>query len=246
VRNSGLRGERVAVTLDIDWAPDFVIDHVARALAAREVAATWFVTHASPAVDRLRERPDLFELGIHPNFGAGSTHGATPEDVLAHVLAIVPGARSMRTHGLIQSSALLALVRARTEIAVDASLFLPHAAALAAVDYPLPAGALRRVPFFYEDDAEMLRERPDWDAAGLAREADGLAVFDFHPIHVYLNSADTGAYERLKAGGFPDVGPAAVDALVGDGPGAGTAFSGLLDALAGARGRTVSELGAAA
>jgi hypothetical protein len=166
--------------------------------------------------------------------------------VLAHLLEIVPGARCMRTHGLIQSSALLALVRARTKIEVDASLFLPHAPALAPVDYPLPAGALRRVPFLYEDDAEMLRDRPLWDAAGLAEASEGLAVFTFHPIHVYLNSADTAAYEQLKALGFPHVSPRVVDELTQDGPGAGTAFVGLLDALAGERGRWVSELGAAA
>ncbi len=69
---------RAAITLDVDWAPDFMIDAAAQALVDREVKATWFVTHASPAVERLREHPDLFELGIHPNFLAGSSHGATP------------------------------------------------------------------------------------------------------------------------------------------------------------------------
>jgi hypothetical protein len=138
--------DRVAITLDVDWAPDFAIDHAARLLVAHEVAATWFITHASAAVERLREHPELFELGIHPNFAAGSTHGRTPEAVLDHVLALVPEARAMRTHGLVQSSALLALVRAHTRIAVDASLFLPHADGLAPVEYPLETGTLRRVP----------------------------------------------------------------------------------------------------
>ena len=63
----------IALTFDIDWAPDWAIDLTAGILREREVRATWFVTHESPAVDRLREDSELFELGIHPNFLPGST-----------------------------------------------------------------------------------------------------------------------------------------------------------------------------
>ncbi|HET7110393.1 MAG TPA: hypothetical protein VFI41_05940, partial [Gemmatimonadales bacterium] len=36
----------VGFTLDVDWAPDCVIDHVAEELRQAGVPATWFVTHA--------------------------------------------------------------------------------------------------------------------------------------------------------------------------------------------------------
>lgn len=80
----------VVLTFDIDWAPDFMIDFVAEGLTQRRVRATWFVTHASPAVEWLREHPDLFELGIHPNFAPGSTQGDSPEAVLRHCLRLEP------------------------------------------------------------------------------------------------------------------------------------------------------------
>ena len=230
-----------AITLDVDWAPDHAIDAVAGELIERDVRATWFVTHASPAIDRLRDRPDLFELGIHPNFAPGSTHGETPDAVLDHCMAIVPEARSMRTHGLVQSSALLALVRERTPVRVDASLFLPGANDLAPVDYPLASGSIVRVPYLWEDDAEMLRPDPVWDAWGLAARTRGLAVFDFHPIHVVLNSADMRAYEALKRRGLDGATAGDVASLRHDGVGAGTAFAGLLEGLAGG-GRRISEL----
>ena len=82
----------LAITLDIDWAPDFMIERVAGALLSKGVKATWFVTHRSLAIDRLRHHPELFELGIHPNFAAGSSHGDTPEAVLGHVIDLVPDA----------------------------------------------------------------------------------------------------------------------------------------------------------
>src|SRR4028119_935918 len=93
---------RVAITLDVDWAPDFVIDSVAETLRRARVKCTWFVTHPSPAVDRLRRHPELFELGVHPNFLPGSTQGATAADVLNYCRRLVPDARSMRTHSLVQ------------------------------------------------------------------------------------------------------------------------------------------------
>jgi hypothetical protein len=74
--------QRVLLTLDIDWAPDAAIDFVAEILVSRGVKATWFVTHDSPGVRRLRARPDLFELGIHPNFLPGSSHGRSGEGAL--------------------------------------------------------------------------------------------------------------------------------------------------------------------
>lgn len=132
----------VYLTLDVDWAPDFMIDNVAERLVSQGVNATWFVTHESPAIDRLRRHPGLFELGIHPNFSRGSTHGATPEAVLRSCLSLVPDAVSMRTHALIQSSPLLVQVRASTSIRIDVSMFLPHHANLQPVSLWMDGRAL--------------------------------------------------------------------------------------------------------
>lgn len=194
-----LEGGLVAVTLDVDWAPDFVIDGVAARLIESGVKATWFVTHRSAAVERLRARPELFELGIHPNFRPGSTHGASEEEVLRHCLEIVPEALSMRTHSLVQSSPMLAMLRAATRVRTDVSLFLPHHPGLQPVHLRTDSGPLLRIPFFWEDDAEMLEPAPDWKPQSLTDGVDGLKVFNFHPIHVYLNSPDMGAYCALKA-----------------------------------------------
>ena len=191
--------DEVILTLDVDWAPDFIIDDVAQRLVSRDVRATWFVTHESPAIDRLRRHPELFELGIHPNFSQGSTHGATPEAVLQSCLSLVPNAVSMRTHMLIQSSPLLMDVLGSTPIRVDVSMFLPHLPGLQPFPFWMKRRALWRVPFFWEDDLEMERPEPVWDLQPLLDIGPGLKVFDFHPMHVYLNRVDMFAYQKLKA-----------------------------------------------
>ena len=47
----------IALTFDVDWAPDFAIDFVARKLVRDHVRATWFVTHDSPGIRRFVHSP---------------------------------------------------------------------------------------------------------------------------------------------------------------------------------------------
>lgn len=185
------------VTLDIDWAPDVAIDFAAEILVRHGVRATWFVTHASPAVTRLRGQADQFELGIHPNFLAHSSHGQTPDEILAHCLELVPDATSARMHGLVQSTQLLDRLFTTTSVHTDASLFLPRTPHLQPLTYDWRRIPYTRIPYFWEDDIEMERAQPDWHAAPLLA-LPGLKVFNFHPIHVFLNSADMAPYFALK------------------------------------------------
>jgi peptidoglycan/xylan/chitin deacetylase (PgdA/CDA1 family) len=35
------------ITLDTDWAPDFILEHVSEILTERKIKATWFITNES-------------------------------------------------------------------------------------------------------------------------------------------------------------------------------------------------------
>ena len=188
----------IVLTVDIDWAPDFVIDYVADLLISSKICATWFVTHMSPAVNRLSHHADLFELGIHPNFLPGTTQGNTEEEVLEYCFSLVPKARSLRTHGLVQSSPLLKRIATQTPITTDVSLFLPHMPNIRPFEFRLGGCTLLRVPFFWEDDLEMEFVDPCWHLTSLLRVGKGLKVFNFHPVHIFLNSIDLNAYQSLK------------------------------------------------
>jgi len=154
----------------------------------------------------LRANP-LFECGIHPNFLPGSTQGDDPEQILDHCLALVPEAVSMRTHSLFQSTRLLDLVIATGRIRVDATMFLPGVDDLKAFAYDRPHGRLIRVPFWWEDDIEIELGRFSWSWRDLDLSGPGLRVFNFHPLHVYLNSRDFGAYRRVFAEQPADLEP---------------------------------------
>lgn len=220
------------LTLDVDWAPDFVWWAVMEEIDRRGVRATWFVTHASPVLADLRAAPDRHELGIHPNFLPGSTHGSEVEDVIAHLLEVVPEARCTRSHGLLQWGDLFRALLA-TPIRIDSSTFLPGLAGIAPVRQWRAGESLLRVPFFFADDHELEKPEPTFDL-GSHLDVDGLKVFDFHPLHVYLNSSDLSGYADLKraAGDLRNATAEVVDAYVRDGRGTKTLFLELLDNLA--------------
>jgi len=237
--------DNIAITLDVDWTPDFVIDRVAELLLAAGTPATWFITHSSPALERLRTHPGLFELGVHPNFMSGSTQGSTPEAVLEHVMALVPEAVSMRTHALVQSTPLFSRVVHQTPLINDVSLFLPYASHLQPALFRVAGSTLTRLPFFWSDVQEMAQPQPAWSLAERWLEKPGLKIFTFHPIHIALNSRRGAAYTALKqrVRRLDQATPQDLDDLVESGPGARQGFLNLLDCLAGeARLQTVRQI----
>lgn len=188
------------ITLDIDWAPDFVIDFVADLFIENNIKATWFVTHQSKSIERLASYPDIFELGIHPNFLPGSSHGNTTDEVLNHCMKLVPNARSMRTHALVQSTFILSRTTEITPIKYDVSLYLGYHPNLQHVDFfwgSTNGSCLKRLPYNWEDDFEMEHPHSNWKGNNILN-VNGIKVFDFHPIHIYLNSSRFETYLGLK------------------------------------------------
>jgi hypothetical protein len=224
--------DATAITLDIDWAPDHAIDHAAEILREHGVRATWLVTHASEAVERLRAVDD-FELGIHPNFASASTHGTDFAAVLAHCMELVPEATAMRTHHLFQMTPLFDVVLERTPIRADLSLYLHRAPGLVPVAFRSAGRTLHRFPTYWQDDQAMLEDVPCWDAATLLAPP-GLKVFNFHPIHVLLNSRTFDGYRALKdLGRTMDLARAHTSAHLRDGPGTATVFRDVVASLGG-------------
>jgi hypothetical protein len=227
------------LTFDLDWAPDFMIEEIASWMRDERVRSTWFVTHGCKALEKLRDAPDLFELGIHPNLLPGSTQGETPEKVLSHLLDIVPEARSVRFHGVVQSGPLLKFILTQTQIRMDSTLFLPNMTSIQPIEHQQFGKILLRIPFFWSDDYEMGKRIPQWEVTPHL-QVQGLKVFNFHPVHVYLNSADDKPYQKLKQGirDLTQVTPEKATPCFHEGKGTKTFFTGLLEHLA-ARGHSL-------
>lgn len=224
------------VTVDVDWAPDWAMRRLLEDLVTAGMPSTWFITHETPVVDDLRAHPDLVELGIHPNFQPGSSHGATPSAVIAECMRIVPEATTMRTHCLVQSTPILQAVVDESPIVLDASVYLRDLSGVRVSELPLDRQRrIARVPYVWEDDLEFFASHPRWDGIEFLRSRnapDELTVLDVHPIHYVLNSADVRPYQALKAAfaDTRDVSESQTAAFAHDGAGARTFVTSLANA----------------
>ena len=189
---------RFAITVDTDWAADYLIESAAAILRENEIKSTWFVTHLSPAIEGLRDNPDLFELGIHPNFLPNSTQGKDTTEILHHMMEMVPDAVSMRSHAVMQSGPILNEVVAHTSIRFDSTIFLPEMPNIEPVIHLTPHGSLKRIPFFWADDYEMMKPEPAWNFEKYI-DIPGMKILLFHPIHIALNSNNLALFSDIKA-----------------------------------------------
>lgn len=187
------------LTFDIDWAEDKMMEPILEELLKRRMKSTWFVTHDTPLLQVFRKHSDLVDLGIHPNFLDGTTHGESEEEILQHVLALVPEARVIRTHNVFQSGPLLSKIANLKSIQLDSSIFLPEMSNILPVKHLTPNGPLFRLPIFWADDYELLKPQSEWSPEKYFKKV-GHRVFLFHPVHLFLNSAEFRDYELYKKG----------------------------------------------
>ncbi len=191
-----------SLTFDVDWAPDFVIDDISKHLIEKRVKATWFITHDSDAIRRLGEHPELFEIGIHPNFFENTTQGREEKDIMSYLLNIVPHATSFRTHSLLQSTPLLKRMREEYGLLIDSSLYLPGIRDIKPhrVFYSNNELPLTRIPFLWEDDLHSYNPDKSFIFYPGDYHFEGLKVFNFHPLFIALNMFSMDGYETLKRG----------------------------------------------
>lgn len=191
---------RTFLTLDMDWAHDAVMRDTHNILVEAAVPSTWFVTHDSPFLDELRADPSV-ELGIHPNFNkllvGDYSNGRTVQEVIQRLLAVVPEAKSVRAHSLMQSSRIL---NAYLEAGLthDATHLVEPSATQLLRPWRL-WNSLVRVPIGWEDDFSYA-QNPVTPSLNHFWESDtyGMQQFNFHPIHVFLNTDSLNHYERTR------------------------------------------------
>ncbi len=189
--------DKIFITIDIDWAVDEIILDTIKLIEDADIHATWFVTHKTEVLDRIRSN-EKFELGIHPNFNfllnGEKKAGANCEQVLDRILEIVPEAKSVRSHSMTQNTYLLNLF-VEKKLRYDCNHFIPEQANVKIKPWTL-WNELIRVPYFWEDDISCLYKKNS-PMHKLVRR-DGLRVFDFHPIHIFLNTENLQRYERTR------------------------------------------------
>ncbi len=183
----------IAFSSDIDWAPEAVITDMLGLFEKYGVKCTLFSTHQSTVLAKCNKK--LFEIGIHPNFNpilAGNSDKSV-EDVIDDMLDIHPDARGVRSHSMLQSTNILQKF-ADKKLVYDANHFMPYHTGIK--PFRLWNGMIR-IPYNWEDDVHWTYGY-SFESSGMNLNDPGLVVFDFHPIHIYLNTENKFRYNEAK------------------------------------------------
>ena len=227
------------LTSDTDWASDACIDDVAAAAGQLGITPVFFATNESPALARL-ERLGQAEVGLHPNFRPGSSHGPDVGSVIDHVCRLFPNARGFRSHSFFDTFEITETLRARG-LEYDSNLCLDMEPDMRPLKH---VSGLTRFPIFWEDNVHWLRGRR-WDVDAMLETflTPGLKVLNVHPVNFALNIPDESFYQSVK-GEVASLTTADVTGRRFDGPGTRTFLLGLLERLRsmGHRFHTLAEL----
>ena len=188
--------DKIYITFDVEWANDDVLNDTIDIMEENNISATFFATHQTKALDRIRNNSSL-ELGIHPNFNKAllCQESKPYSQVIEDALDIVPEAISYRSHCLTQN-ALISLEAARCGIRYDLNVYIPLEAKLSLKPFYAPSGLIT-VPFFFEDDIYFFMSEKKKPVAEHF-ETDELKVFNFHPSHIFLNANTNEQYDEYK------------------------------------------------
>ena len=187
---------RIFLTFDIDWAHDDVISDTIELLEDYGVPATWFITHSTKLIHRLVGN-DLFQAGLHPNFNSllngDLSNGVNAANVLLSLHEIVPTATAVRSHSLTQNERLVDLFLSNG-LTHASNVFIPIGRNIQLAPWRL-WGGLTVTPHCWQDNVAL---RMPLTMPTVLEVMHNLAIFNFHPIHVYLNTEDLDRYERTR------------------------------------------------
>ncbi len=184
-----MRMTNVYLTFDIDWAPEEVIKYTLDKLTKSNLKATFFATHESNILKSLNT--EFFEVGIHPNFNISKGDLLTP---IEDLMKIYPNACGGRSHSLFSSSNILEVYE-RFGLKYESNIFLPYHKNLNMVKR---RKNLFSIPFFWSDDYCLDNNLLNKKKINKLLYTKGLKVFNFHPIHIFVNTPSFDFYNKVK------------------------------------------------
>jgi hypothetical protein len=181
-------------TVDVDWASEAVLGRFFSAMSALDLKLTVFVTHASEIIEGHAASGEI-ELGIHPNFLPGSSHGEGFRDVIEACLRFAPEAKCFRSHQIFDVTGMTHLL-IEYGIQYDSNLVTLLQTHIRPI---LHGSGLVRFPVFFEDGT-YLCHRLGLHLVPYQRHftAPGLKIISLHPLDFVINTPDVSYSRRIK------------------------------------------------
>ncbi len=181
-----------ALTSDVDFVSDAVLERAYEPF--KSLPLTIFMTGKSEFLNNSVLREINWELQPHPNFCCGSTHGKNIKEVFASIENFSGAKTGFRCHRYFSSNDIEEEFSKRgfcysSNICTDLELVSPF----------MDRCGIMQFPVFMEDGGFLkYHGTPHIDFIAKKFSKEGVYVFNFHPIHLALNSCDFSAIRNLK------------------------------------------------
>lgn len=187
----------VFLTFDVDWASEEIVEYTHSILLEYNVQSTWFITHSSGSLKMLLEDKNV-NIGIHPNFNdlLEQKHDKknSVRDRIKYLLELTHGSKLVRSHSMTQNSRILDIFF-ELGLTHDCNHYIPHTAGINLQAWKIWNGLIK-VPYFWEDDLNIHESNSELSSELINRKT--LKVFDFHPIHIFLNTSNLAEYQAAR------------------------------------------------
>lgn len=173
----------IGLSFDTDWQDGEVLQFTLDLLKKFEIKATFFCTN------KTKVKISGHEIAIHPNFSKKDIKRA-----LADLKKNFPQAKGLRSHGILTGNEIIQASQEKKLL--YESNYLMY---LQKDIRPFKVYQIWELPIYYMDFYHLAIEKePQFNLKYLKLNQPGLKIFDFHPIHVYLNTNSTKHYLRYK------------------------------------------------
>ena len=180
------------LTSDVDFVSDDFLRIAYQPL--EQLPMTIFMTGASTYLSESSLTNTVWEMEPHPNFCEGSTHGSSIDEVFHTIRGFSGEERGFRCHRYYSSNDI------EERFAGCGYSYASNICAdLVYVPPFINRCGLLQIPIFFEDGGYLKYHGvPTIDDIAKRLSHEGVYVFNFHPIHLALNSCDFSSIRRLK------------------------------------------------
>lgn len=177
------------LTIDIDWAQDFIVEDTLSLLDKYGIKATIFCTH------RIGVKIDKrHELGIHPNIKSIDEC----KKKIGELIRIYSKSIGIRNHALFSSYYLYNIYK-EFGLKYESNYMMYGHNDIR--PFSMANGVLQ-FPIYFMDDVYLRGQRAKSDKFHIRKfitsSKSGLRIFAFHPIHIYMNTCDMKDYHKFK------------------------------------------------
>jgi hypothetical protein len=192
---------KTVLSFDLDWAIDEILEDTLGLILEAEVKATMFVTHQTPILAKMRET-SLISLGLHPNFNplfSGESISRSPYGIMSDLKEIVPEAKVLRSHSMSHSGLWLNTYK---ELGIT-HLSQYYMGSVKSIQPVRHVNGVVEVPVYFADDGYLfVEDHKEWSNPSqeeiLGNPECSVRVYNFHPIHIALNSQSFDDYDSTR------------------------------------------------